>query len=72
MTLKGGRPKKRCDRIVSVHRSYYKIAKSGETVKKNGFTLLELIFVIAILGILMAIGIPTYMDYLPRYRANGP
>ena len=40
-------------------------------MNKKGFTLLELIFCIAILGILMAIGIPNYMDYLPRYRANG-
>jgi prepilin-type N-terminal cleavage/methylation domain-containing protein len=40
-------------------------------MNKRGFTLLELIFCIAILGILMAIGIPSYVDYLPRYRANG-
>ena len=40
-------------------------------MNKRGFTLLELIFCIAILGILTAIGIPSYMDYLPRYRANG-
>ena len=69
--MKGGRPKKRCGRIVSVPRNYYKIAKARETMNKKGFTLLELIFCIAILGILMAIGIPGYMDYLPRYRANG-
>ena len=40
-------------------------------MKKKGFTLLELIFCIAILGILMAIGIPSYVEYLPKYRANG-
>ena len=40
-------------------------------MKIKGFTLLELIFCIAILGILAAIGIPSYVEYLPKYRANG-
>jgi type IV fimbrial biogenesis protein FimT len=36
--------------------------------KKSGFTVLELIIVIVILGILTAIGVPNYLSWLPKYR----
>ena len=44
-------------------------------IKKNaqqGFTLIELMIVIAIVGILAAIALPAYQDYLIRSRMSEP
>ena len=36
--------------------------------KENGFTLIELAIVIAIIGILSSFALPAYNEWLPRYR----
>ena len=37
----------------------------------KGFTIIEVMIVIAVLGILATVAIPNYMDWLPKSRVNG-
>jgi type IV fimbrial biogenesis protein FimT len=39
--------------------------------KQSGFTLIELIVIIAIVAVFAGIAVPNFLSYLPKYRLNG-
>ena len=39
--------------------------------KQSGFTLIEMMIVIAIMAIFAAIAVPNFLSYIPKHRLNG-
>jgi len=42
--------------------------KSKNTVREDGFTIIELMFVLVIIGILLALAYPSYVDYVRKSK----
>ena len=50
---------------------FFNNAKMNHFIKTQGFTLLELLIVIAFVAIIMAIGVPNFSKWKEKYEING-
>ena len=53
-----------------VHYLAFNTSKGLQMTKQSGFTLLELMIVVAIIGIIAGIGYPAYSDYITRSKLS--
>src|ERR1700751_1502177 len=59
-----------CDLDAPRERRAWWFGRRAEEVQTRGFTLVELMIVLAIVGVVAAYAIPAYQDYLARSRVG--